>query len=129
MVAEIYDHHMPSPVPRMKDDLNCSVFSFLSYKSFNIIFSGLDHTYPEIFQNEDFFRKKKKDKQQTNKRALVAYSNSFRLPSRKRLNNVKRIHKCPYIGCALYDVWHKGIRLLSVHTKAINLCFQSSFSS
>ena len=49
VVAEIYDHHMPSPVPRMKDDLNCSVFSFLSYKSFNKIFLGLVHTNPEIF--------------------------------------------------------------------------------
>lgn len=105
MVAEIYDHHMPSPVPRMKDDLNCSAFSFLSYKSFNKIFSGLVHTsrIRKFFKTKIFSKKKK--------RSLAAYSSSFRLPRRKRLNNGKTILTCPYYtGPALYDVWHYRIR-------------------
>ena len=81
---------MPSPVPCMKDDLNCSAFSFLSYKSFNKIFSGPVHK---------------------KKRALAAYSSSFRLLRRKRLNNGKTIHTYPYYtGPVLYDVWHHRIR-------------------
>ena len=97
---------MPSPVPRMKDDLNCSAFSFLSYKSFNKIFSGPVHTsrIRKFFKTKIFFEKK-------TKRALAAYSSSFRLLRRKRLNNGKTIRTCPYYtGPALYDVWHHRIR-------------------
>ena len=97
---------MPSPVPCMKDDLNCSEFSFLSYKSFNKIFSGPVHTsrIRKFFKTKIFFEKKKK-------RAPAAYSSSFRLLRRKRLNNGKTIHTCPYYtGPVLYDVWHHRIR-------------------
>ena len=78
---------------------------------------GLVHTYPDIFDNGDFFHRFRK-----NTRPHVAYSNRFRPSTRKRLDNENTT--APLKGHALYQEWYSyRIELGSLRFRPIKPAF------